>query len=70
MAEEGLPATTPIYQYQGIEQCLRSFELEIERCDREGHRRGYVVISDVDEHSFRECFEERVLLAIQSVRNP
>lgn len=57
MAEEGLPATTPICRYQGIEQCLRSFELEVERCNREGHRDVYVVVSDVDERSFRECFE-------------
>ena len=71
MAAEGLPAKTPIYQYQGIEQCLRSFELEIERCDREGNRRGYVVVSDVDERSFRECFEtgEKLLTKVWKTYN-
>lgn len=56
MAEEGLPATTPRFQYQGVGQCIRSFELEAERHDKEGNPGGYVVVYNVDERSFLGCF--------------
>jgi hypothetical protein len=60
LREEGLPATTPRYQYQGVKQCLRCFELELERYDREGqHGDGlYVIFDHVDDRSFQECFED------------
>lgn len=55
MSEEVLPATTPRYQYQGIEQCLRILEQEVERFAREGGN-PYVIVFDVDERSFLKCF--------------
>ena len=64
MAEEDLPATTPRFQYQGIRQCLRSFQLEEERHDKAGNPGGYVIVYNVDGRSFLECFvnsEESVL---------
>ncbi|KAJ6131181.1 hypothetical protein N7523_001641 [Penicillium sp. IBT 18751x] len=58
MAEEGLPQTTPIYQFQDVEHCVRSFELEIDRFETEGQGCGYVVFTHVDDRAFRKYFEE------------
>jgi hypothetical protein len=58
LAEEGLPATTPIYQYRGIRQCLESFELEIERYGKDGQCPGYVMFTHLDGRSFLECVED------------
>ncbi|KAJ5684654.1 uncharacterized protein N7477_000999 [Penicillium maclennaniae] len=58
MAEEGLPETTPLYRFQGMEHCVRSFELEIDRFETEGQGCGYVVFTHVDDRAFGECFEE------------
>ncbi|CAG8909513.1 unnamed protein product [Penicillium egyptiacum] len=60
LREEGLPTTTPRYQYQGIKQCLRCFELELERYNRDGQPAdySYIIFDHVDERSFQECFED------------
>ena len=60
LREEGLPATTPRYQYQGVKQCLRCFELELERYDRDSQHGDclFVIFDDVDDRSFQECFED------------
>jgi hypothetical protein len=61
LREEALPATTPRYQYQGIEQCLRCFELELERYNRDGQRGdSYVIFDHVDDRSFRELEDDSV----------
>ncbi|KAJ6004516.1 hypothetical protein N7522_006161 [Penicillium canescens] len=60
LREEGLPDTTPRYQYQGVKQCLRCFELELERYDRDGQHGDclFVIFDHVDDRSFQECFED------------
>lgn len=59
LRKEGLPATIPRYQYQGVKQCLRCFELELERYDRDGQHGDclFVIFDHVDNRSFQECFE-------------
>lgn len=60
LREEGLPATTPRYQYQDIKQCLECFEHELDRYIRDGQpaNSSYIIFDDVDERSFLECFED------------
>ncbi|KAJ5780437.1 hypothetical protein N7457_005597 [Penicillium paradoxum] len=60
LREEGLPATTPRYQYQGVEQCLRCFELELDHYNRKGQPGdySYIIFDNVDERSFQRCFED------------
>jgi hypothetical protein len=61
LRKEALPATTPRYQYQGIEQCLRCFELELERYRRDGQRGdSYVIFDHVDDRSFWESWDDSV----------
>lgn len=63
LREEALPATTPRYQYQGIKQCLRCFELELERYNRNGQPVdcSYIIFDHVDNRSFQKCFEEEAV---------
>ncbi|KAJ5988247.1 hypothetical protein N7481_003457 [Penicillium waksmanii] len=60
LREEGLPATTPRYQFQGKIDCLRCFELELGRYYRDGQPSDYryVIFDHVDELAFQECFED------------
>lgn len=60
LIEEGLPATTPRYQFQGIKQCLRCFELELERYNRDGQPsdHSYIIFDHVDERSYQKYFED------------
>jgi hypothetical protein len=59
LREEGLP-TAPRYQYQGKKQCLRCFQFELERYNRDGQPGDcpYVIFDHVDDRSFQECFDE------------
>ncbi|KAJ5977859.1 hypothetical protein N7501_001201 [Penicillium viridicatum] len=60
LREEGLPPTTPRYQYQGIKHCLECFEHEFDRYIRDGQpaNSSYIIFDHVDERSFLKCFED------------
>ena len=53
LREEGLPATTPRYRYQDVEQCLRCLQLESKRY-REGRQSSCVIFDQVDERNLQE----------------
>ena len=53
LREEGLPATTPRYRYQDVEQSLRCLQLESKRY-REGRQPSCVIFDQIDERTLQE----------------
>jgi len=66
MSEESLPATTPRYRYQGVEQCLDILTKEYDRYEEGCKGNPYVIIFGVDERSFLDCAESQENFLINS----